>query len=89
MKYFIIFFSAVLGLFGFWVSMLFILIHLVALKSFGIPFMFPFTSAESSSDMKDTFFRLPIFKMKKRPIFANPNQKIRMKIKENFTERRK
>ncbi len=89
MKYIVIFFSAILGLFGFWVSMLLILVQLVALKSFGIPFMFPFTSAENSSDMKDTFFRLPVFMMKKRPIFANPKQKIRMKINRDFLKRRK
>jgi len=88
-KYIIILFSSILGLFGFWVSALLILIHLVSLKSFGIPFMFPFTSAESSSDMKDTFFRIPIFKMKKRPIFANSNQKIRMRENKNSTTRRK
>ncbi len=88
MKYIIIFFSAVLGLFGFWIGALLILIHLVNLKSFGIPFMFPFTSAENVSDLKDTFFRLPIIRMKKRPVFANPKQKIRLRVQRN-SERRK
>ena len=89
MKYVIIFFSAILGLFGFWLSIMLILIHLVNLKSFGIPFMFPFTSSEeNTSDIKDTFFRMPIFKMKKRPIFANPKQKIRMNV-DKTTVRRK
>ncbi len=79
MKYIVILFSAILGLFGFWIAMLLILIHLVNLKSFGIPFMFPFTSSENMSDLKDTFFRLPLFKMKKRPVFANSKQKIRLR----------
>jgi len=89
MKYIIIFFSSILGLFGFWTAMLLILIHLVTLKSFGIPFMFPFTSTLDKSDLKDTFFRVPIFKMKKRPVFANSGQKIRMRTNENRAARRK
>ena len=82
MKYLVILFSSVLGLFGFWLSILLILIHLVSLKSFGIPFI-------KGSDLKDTLFRVPLFKMKKRPIFANENQKVRMKIDKEFSERRK
>ncbi len=82
MKYFIIFASAMLGLFGFWVASLLILIHLVSLKSFGIPYLFPFASGDVNgySDFKDTILRFPSFSMKKRPIFANPDQVNRLKV---------
>ncbi len=79
-KYFLIFTSASLGLIGFWIGILILLIHLSALKTFNIPYLFPFVSSEVNNyeDVKDTFFRLPMFLMKKRPFFANNNQKIRM-----------
>lgn len=91
MKYVIIIFSAVFGLFGYWIAVLLILIHLVSLKSFGIPYMFPFTSSEINgfTDLKDTIFRLPIFAMKKRPIFANPKQSTRMNVKKMENKRKK
>ncbi len=81
MKYLIIILSSILGLFGFWIASLIILIHLVSLKSFGIPYLFPFASSDMNqySDLKDTFIRLPSFLMKRRPIFANPDQATRMK----------
>ncbi len=85
-KYLVIFLSSLLGLFGFWLGMLIMLIHLVTLKSFGIPYLFPFTSITEGnySDLKDTILRLPIFAMKKRPIFSNPNQRTRMKVKKRI-----
>lgn len=81
-KYMVLFFSAVLGLFGFWLAMLIILIHLVTLKSFGIPYLFPFTSVVTNeyNSLKDTIFRFPLFTMSKRPVFARPGQKVRMDV---------
>jgi len=81
MKYLIIFLSAFIGLLGFLASGLLIMIHLVSLKSFGIPYMFPYTAGEMNgmSDFKDTIFRMPLLKMKKRPIFARPEAQIRFK----------
>ncbi len=91
MKFLIIVFSAILGLFGFWAAMIIILIHLASLKSFGIPYLFPFASGDINgySDWKDTIFRVPIFAMKKRPFFANPNQRNRLKITETGNKREK
>lgn len=82
-KYLVIFLSAILGLYGFWLALLILLIHLSGLKSFGIPYLYPFCSGSVNhySDLKDSIFRIPTFMMKKRPIFANPNQRIRMKDK--------
>jgi spore germination protein len=79
-KYVILLFSSVLGLLGFWIGSLLVLIHLVSLKSYGFPYLFPFVSGDVNgySDMKDTLFRAPLFSMKKRPIFARPDHSERI-----------
>lgn len=79
-KYFIILMSSLLGIFGFWVGLLVCLIHLVTLKSFGIPYLYPFVSSGvfGLRDIKDTFVKLPIFMLKKRPIFTRKGQRTRM-----------
>ncbi len=88
-KYFIIITSAVLGLYGFWLGLLLVVIHLASLKSFGMPYLYPFASGEINgyTDFKDTFLRLPLFTMKRRPFFADPNQQNRLdpeKIQNNM-----
>lgn len=84
-KYFIILLSATLGFFGFWVAVLLCLIHLVTLKSFGIPYLYPFvsTKVDGLKDMKDTFLKLPISMLKTRPIFARNSQRIRQSSTKN------
>lgn len=79
-KFLVIALSAALGLFGFWVALLVIIIHLASLKSFGLPYLFPFASGDVNgfTDFKDSLFRLPLIFMKKRPIYANPKAKDRM-----------
>ncbi|MCL2171786.1 MAG: spore germination protein, partial [Defluviitaleaceae bacterium] len=80
-KFLIIGMSAALGLFGFWAAILIIVIHLASLKSFGIPYLFPFAAGDLNgfSDFKDTLFRLPLMFMRKRPIYANPEACNRLK----------
>lgn len=74
-KYLAIFLSAILGLFGLWIALLFILAHLCSLTSYGIPFMYPFCSASVNDDIdwEDTIYRSPLQKMKRRPIFTKPS----------------
>ncbi|MDR2940441.1 MAG: spore germination protein [Clostridiales bacterium] len=81
-KYLIMVLSAMLGLYGFWLGFLLVLIHLVSLKSFGIPYMYPFTGGDVTgySDYKDTIFRLPRFMVRERPIFTKPGQRTRIKL---------
>lgn len=80
-KYLVLFLSSILGLYGFWLGALIILIHLVSLKSYNIPYMFPFVSSSVNdyTDIKDSIIRVPLFMMKKRPIFANPKSVSRIK----------
>jgi len=72
-RYFLIFCAAPFGLLGFWVGILILLIHLASLKSFGIPYLYPFCSPDVTDydDLKDSIFRAPLPMMKRRPIFAN------------------
>ncbi|MEA4815377.1 MAG: spore germination protein [Lachnospiraceae bacterium] len=79
-KYFIILMSAALGLFGLWIGVLGILIHLSSLKSFNVAYLSPYASAEINgyADLKDTIIRLPLFMMKKRPVFTRENADKRM-----------
>lgn len=58
--------SAVFGIVGIVVCTSFAIAHLIALDSLGQPYFAPF-SPSSSGDWKDTIFRLPLNKLKKRP----------------------
>ncbi|HYF84096.1 MAG TPA: spore germination protein [Clostridia bacterium] len=60
-------FAGVLGLYGIMLGVLLILSHLVKLKSFGIPYMSPYVSSVGS-DFKDTIIRVPSFLMGRRPL---------------------
>ena len=78
-KYVVILMSSVLGLFGFWLAMLLLITHLAGLTSYGIPFLYPFCSSSVNDDMdwEDSIFRLPLIKMKRRPIFSRESSRKR------------
>lgn len=80
-KYIVLLFSALLGLYGFWLALILMLIHMASLKSFHIPFLYPFCSASVNdyNDLEDSIFRLPLWFMKKRPIFSNDKHRQREK----------
>ncbi|MCI8342433.1 MAG: spore germination protein [Firmicutes bacterium] len=80
-KYLLIFLSACLGLYGFWIGVTLVLVHLCSLDSFGIPYLFPFCggSVNDYTDLKDSIIRMPLRFMRRRPIFANKDQIIRMR----------
>lgn len=59
-------FSAALGFFGLMTGLLLILIHLLTLRSFGVPYMGPLAPA-NSSELKDVLVRAPWWTMNKRP----------------------
>ena len=79
-KYGLLIMAATLGFFGLWVGLLLTLVHMAALKSFSIPYLMPFASAEMNGyqDLKDSLFRFPLFSLKKRPFFARRGQVNRM-----------
>lgn len=80
-KYIVIALSALFGLLGLWLGVILLIIHLSSLKSFGVPYLYPYCSPTASdySDLKDSVFRVPLFMMKKRPVFAKPSQRIRQR----------
>ncbi|WP_085506789.1 spore germination protein [Thalassobacillus devorans] len=63
--------ASTLGFIGIVFGILFILIHLVKLESFGNPYFAP-VSPLRIQDLKDTFVRIPLFKLDTRPKDANP-----------------
>ncbi|KOS02601.1 spore germination protein [Paenibacillus polymyxa] len=69
-------FAAILGMFGTILFFLLICIHLTKLKSFGVPYVTPF-SPMRLSDWKDVYIRAPISMMKRRPVMMKTQQKKR------------
>ena len=78
-KYLILILSSMLGLFGFWVGIILTFVHLCSLESCGIPYMYPYCSASEKGwdDLKDSIVRMPLFMLKKRPIFASRKNRTR------------
>jgi len=72
----IIFLAGALGLFGVMVALLAILIHLCALRSFGVPFLSPIAPL-SLRDMKDSFVRFPWWAMFTRPRMNRSGEPVR------------
>lgn len=68
--------SSIFGIFGFIMSWLFLIIHLISQKSMGIPHFAPYAPL-IASDLKDSFFRFPIRTLKTRPDSINNINKIR------------
>lgn len=91
LKFFLIFLSAWLGLFGYLAGMLAILIHLSGLQSFGIPYLFPFVATEldDGAELKDSMFRFPLFELFRRPIYAKKENRIRFRWKTSGQEKGK
>ncbi|MFJ5769827.1 spore germination protein [Psychrobacillus sp. NPDC093180] len=58
--------AATFGLFGITVGLIALILHLCSLRSFGIPYMAPIAPFNMEGQ-KDTFIRLPIWKMLTRP----------------------
>ncbi|NEZ47402.1 spore germination protein [Clostridium niameyense] len=77
-RFVLIILSSLLGLYGIMLGLIILLIHLVKLKSFGIPYLSPIVNP-SISDFKDMYIRLPIRFFKKRPDYMNTKDKIRQK----------
>ncbi|WP_407673299.1 spore germination protein [Paenibacillus silvisoli] len=61
------------GLLGVSIGMLVLLGHLIALESLGTPYFSPFSPVRFA-DWKDSFLRLPIWKMTTRPLSARATQ---------------
>lgn len=68
--------AAVLGFYGILVAVLALLIHVLTLRSFGVPYMSPL-AAGSMSDLKDVLLRVPRWAMTDRPQAIPTNNRLR------------
>ena len=84
LKFLLIALSAWQGFFGFLIALFLILVHLASLKSFDIPYLSPYVGAQLNGyqDEKDAFIRFPLPMLWKRPIYANPHERTKLKKKE-------
>ncbi|KEQ27841.1 spore germination protein [Paenibacillus tyrfis] len=65
--------SAFFGLFGVFIGLIVLNLHLCSLHSFGVPYMAPF-APYYPSDQKDAIFRFPLSAMRRRPVLMqSPN----------------
>lgn len=73
--------SAIWGLYGYILALLVIAAHLSGLMSFGIPYMYPIVAGNGKRAYanQDFVLRAPISWMRKRPIFAREEERMRLK----------
>lgn len=83
-KYLILLLCGFLGIFGLVFGGYLMVLHLAGLKSYGIPYLYPFAASEvnKGTDLGDSIFREPMKRMWKRPIYARREQRIRMRVNE-------
>lgn len=62
--------ATMLGFYGIMLGVMFMSIHLCALRSFGIPYMMPLAPF-NIHNQQDAFVRFPIWAMKNRPMFIS------------------
>jgi spore germination protein len=75
-RLFLIIAASIIGLYGIAIGLIILLIHLVKLKSFGIPYLAPLVHPHKR-DFKDVFIRAPLRSFKTRPEFLETEDKIR------------
>ncbi len=80
LRFFMILFSAVFGLYGLMLALLIILVHLCSLKSFGIPYLSPLVG-NTYYELEDSFIRIPLIAMHRRPKTLSGANSIRIRYK--------
>lgn len=78
LRFALMIFATAFGLYGVMIGIILTLVHLVNLKSFGVPYLAPFVSV-SANDFKDSVVRMPIKTLVYRPEFLHINNRKRMK----------
>ena len=81
LKFVIMGMCALWGIYGFFIGLLGVFIHLCSLNSYGIPYLMPSVSSSvmDSNTQKDYIMKWPIRSMVKRPIFTRRDARIRMR----------
>jgi spore germination protein KA len=73
----LIFCSGMFGLYGVMAGLILIANHALSLKSFGVPYLSPLVPGNFLG-LKDTFFRAPLWSMRKRPMRLQPKNVTRV-----------
>ena len=81
LKYGFLFLGGFFGLFGMILGMYALVSHLAGLTSFHIPYLMPYVGRELDRGQGDTILRKPFYRMKRRPAYANKNNRIRLRRK--------
>lgn len=81
LKFFFIIVCSFWGIYGFFLGLLIVGIHLASLESLGVPYLMPAVSGadENYDDAKDFLIKKPIYAMIRRPFFTKEGQRIRMR----------
>ncbi|OLS41189.1 spore germination protein [Bacillus sp. MRMR6] len=66
LRFFMIFLAGTLGFYGILLGVFFVMVHLVQLRSFGVPYFAP-VAPFHYNNLKDIFIRVPWWKMNERP----------------------
>ncbi len=76
MRYMFLLLAGFLGGFGIIMGLLFMLVYMVSLKSFGTFYLAPIAPLNRQG-MKDSFARMPLWKMAKRPFIPVSGNDVR------------
>ena len=77
-RFLLIIAASFMGFYGIIIALIVVTIHLIKLKSFGVPYLAPLTNP-NINDFKDMFIRSPLKYFKKRPAYMKTQDKIRQK----------
>lgn len=79
--------SAMFGLYGLTTGVILILLHLVSLKSFGVPYLSP-VAPLTLSGLTDTIVRAPLWKHRLRPLMYRPQNKHRSAAETSYYQQK-
>ncbi|MBX4148680.1 spore germination protein [Paenibacillus lautus] len=68
--------AAIVGFYGIILGFIMLIVHLVSLRSFGVPYMSPLMPF-AQTNVHDTIVRAPLWSLKKRPDFLMPGNRVR------------
>ncbi len=75
LRYPMLFLAGAFGLVGIFLGLMFLLLHLASLRSFGVPYLYPLAPAVPG-EWQDIFLRAPWWKMVWRPrLFRSPDRR--------------
>ncbi|WP_066506348.1 spore germination protein [Abyssisolibacter fermentans] len=87
-RFFMMIVAAALGLYGIMLALIILGTHLADLKSFGTPYLSPYSSIlDYRQDIEDSYVKYPLKLMKKRPVFLEVKNKVRMRENKKDNQR--